>query len=137
MANGEHVPSMGIYKSVQFLIANDIFQADPYTIPLEGFNVIIGVKCMCTLGPILWDFSSLTMQFALNGNDVLWRGQTQEVEPRLSLTQGQNSTMVIFDKLLVVFADLFMEPFGLFPSRECNHHMPLIPGSGPLVVRPY
>ncbi|KAJ1381359.1 Retrotransposon gag domain [Sesbania bispinosa] len=85
VANGERVPSMGICRSVSFMVANDIFQADFYTIPLEGFDVILGVKWLCTLGPILWDFSYMTMVFVINGKEAMWRGQGPEVAPQLSL----------------------------------------------------
>ncbi|KAL4366769.1 hypothetical protein GQ457_05G003480 [Hibiscus cannabinus] len=137
VANGERVPSMGICKSVQFLVADDSFQADFYTIPLEGFDVILGVKWLCTLGPILWDFNSLTMKFVVNGKEIIWQGQLLEVVPRLSLMQGQNSPTIVLDKLLVEFAQLFQEPSGLPPNRGCDHRIPLKPGSGPIVVRPY
>ncbi|XP_016665517.2 uncharacterized protein [Gossypium hirsutum] len=137
VANGERVPSIGICKTVQFVVANDNFQADFYTIPLEGFDMILGVKWLCTLGPILWDFSSLTMQFAVNKKKILWQGQHPEEVPRLSLIQGQDLTNIVLDKLLVEFVHLFQEPSGLPPNRKCNHRITLKPGTGPIVVRPY
>ncbi|KAG8481367.1 hypothetical protein CXB51_026117 [Gossypium anomalum] len=121
VANGERVPSIGICKSVQFVVANDNFQADFYTIPLEGFDMILGVKWLCTLGSILWDFSSLTMQFAINKKKILWQGQHPEEVPRISLIQGQDLTSIVLDKLLVEFAHLFQEPSGLPPNRKCNN----------------
>ncbi|KAJ1400267.1 Retrotransposon gag domain [Sesbania bispinosa] len=99
VANGERVPSMGICRSVSFMVANDIFQADFYTIPLEGFDVILGVKWLCTLGPILWDFSYMTMEFVINGKEVMWRGQGPEVAPQLSLMHGQNPNLVVLDAI--------------------------------------
>ncbi|KAL4324350.1 hypothetical protein GQ457_11G020520 [Hibiscus cannabinus] len=106
VANGERVPSVGICKSVQFFVADDSFQADFYTMSLEGVDVILGVKWLCTLGPILWDFNSLTMKFVVNGKEIIWQGQLPE-------------------------------PSGLPPNRGCDHRIPLKPGSGPIVVRPY
>jgi len=131
VVNGERVPRMGICKLVPLQVGDDIFHADFYTIPLEGFDVILGVKWLCTLGPILWDFSSLTMKFVLEGKQILWRGQPSKAEPRLSLMQTQHSVTAILDSLLAEFSDLFMEPSGLPPNCECNHR---IPGSGPVVV---
>ncbi|PPS18151.1 hypothetical protein GOBAR_AA02408 [Gossypium barbadense] len=85
------VPRLGLKiqkkRGLQFVVANDNFQADFYTIPLEGFDMILGVKWLCTLGPILWDFSSLIMQFVVNKKKILWQGQPPEEVPRLSLIQ--------------------------------------------------
>lgn len=58
MRNGEKVTSMKVCKSVPFSVAQERFETDLYTIPIAGFDVILGVKCLCILGPILWDFSS-------------------------------------------------------------------------------
>lgn len=40
-------------------------------------------------------------------------------------------------QVLVEFDDLFQEPEGLPPLRSCDHLIPLSPGIGPVVVRPY
>jgi hypothetical protein len=40
---------------------------------------------------------------------------------------------VVLDTFSYVFAD----PVGLPPSRQCDHAIPLIPGSNPFTVRPY
>ena len=39
--------------------------------------------------------------------------------------------------LINSFQDLFKEPKGLPPSRVHDHCIPLVPGSGPVSVRPY
>ena len=44
---------------------------------------------------------------------------------------------MVLEKLLEDFPDLFEDPSGLPPSRSCDHRIPLLPGSGPVVVRPY
>ncbi|KAG8489288.1 hypothetical protein CXB51_017334 [Gossypium anomalum] len=111
-ANGERVPSIGICKSVQFVVANDNFQADFYTIPLEGFDMILGLN--------------------VNKKKILWQGQHPEEVPRLSLIQGQDLTSIVLDKLLVEFAHLFQEPSGLPSNRKCNHRITLKPGTGPI-----
>jgi hypothetical protein len=137
VANGEKITGMGICKSVPFSVAKEMFQADFYTIPLAGFDVVLGVKWLCTLGPILWDFSSLKMEFTVNGKKIEWKGKPAEAEHRLHLVQEQNSPTAILEKLLADFADLFAEPSCLPPSRDCDHRITLNPGTGPVVVRPY
>jgi hypothetical protein len=36
---------------------------DCYTLPLEGFDVILGVQWLKSLGPIAWDFVALSMAY--------------------------------------------------------------------------
>ena len=50
---------MGICKLVPLQVGDDIFHADFYTIPLEGFDVILGVKWSCTLGTNFMGFQFL------------------------------------------------------------------------------
>lgn len=73
------------------------------------------------------------MKFVLNGKEVFWRGQSPEAKPRLSLMQAQNLPTVVLDKLLAEFANLFMEPYGLPSSCECELCIPLLSGS--VIVR--
>lgn len=51
--NGKKVTSSGICKLVQIQIENEVFNIDLFIIPLEGFDVVLGVKWLQTLGPIL------------------------------------------------------------------------------------
>lgn len=39
--------------------------------------------------------------------------------------------------LLDEFAEVFEEPHGLPPSRRCDHHIHLFPGTAPVAIRPY
>lgn len=39
--------------------------------------------------------------------------------------------------ILKEFQELFSEPTGLPPSRNCDHHIPLVPGAKPVNLRPY
>uniref|UniRef100_A0A0E0CJ50 Reverse transcriptase domain-containing protein n=1 Tax=Oryza meridionalis TaxID=40149 RepID=A0A0E0CJ50_9ORYZ len=39
--------------------------------------------------------------------------------------------------VLAAYADVFAEPHELPPSRDCDHSIPLLPGTKPVNVRPY
>jgi hypothetical protein len=41
----------------------DIFTMDAYAIPLDSFDIILGVQFLRTLGPILWDLANMSMAF--------------------------------------------------------------------------
>ncbi|XP_066380414.1 uncharacterized protein [Miscanthus floridulus] len=64
---------------------------------------------------------------------------------QLSLVQSDSGEQSItsellppeFNALLTEFAHLFKPPTELPPQRDCDHSIPLIPGSHPVFVRPY
>lgn len=43
-------------------------------LPLGGCNMVLGIQWLVTLGPIMWDFSQLHMEFQQAGNKVVLRG---------------------------------------------------------------
>ena len=63
VANGERVPCPGVYRAAPFSIEGTHFSTDFFALPLAGYDVVLGTQWLATLGPILWDFSALTMSF--------------------------------------------------------------------------
>lgn len=49
----------------------DSFLVNLFFIQLVGFDMVLGVKWVSTLGPIWWDFHDLTMKYFLHGKEVL------------------------------------------------------------------
>ena len=44
-----------------------------FSLPLGRCDVVLGTQWLRTLGPILWDFAELWMQFSINGKKhTLW-----------------------------------------------------------------
>jgi len=78
-----------------------------FDIDLGGFEVILGVEFLRTLGPILWDFDDLCMTFDRGGWRLLWRG---------------------LDSARHDIAE---------PVTRHDHRIHLLPGSAPVAVRPY
>lgn len=50
------------------------FCTDIMLLPLGGCHMVLGIQWLVTLGPILWDFSQLQMEFTHLGRKVLLRG---------------------------------------------------------------
>lgn len=50
------------------------FTTEVRTIPLDCCDLILGVQWLVTLGPILWDFSNLRMEFQFEGLKHILRG---------------------------------------------------------------
>jgi hypothetical protein len=63
IVNGEHLQSYNVCKNTAVDIQGKEFMMDCYTLPLEGFDVILGVQWLKSLWPIIWDFAALSMAF--------------------------------------------------------------------------
>jgi len=132
VANGDRVSSSGLCKAARLVIDKE-FTVDLFVIPLGGFGIVLGCGWLRSLGPILWDFTNLTMVFWRHDHRVLWRGVRNQLSPRVQATTAHDFLTALFDE----FADLFAEPKGLPPSRTFDHRIHLLPGTSPVAVRPY
>ncbi|XP_073357893.1 uncharacterized protein [Aegilops tauschii subsp. strangulata] len=78
--------------------------------------------------------NSLQLQGLCKNNAVAYMVQLHTVE--LDGEQSTNNPEAL-QQVIAEFPDLFEEPTELPPRRECDHHIPLIPGAQPFNVRPY
>ena len=74
VANGDHVPCGVVARNVAMHIGKEDFTISCLSIELGGFDVILGVDYLRTLGPILWDFKDLCIAFTWHGRRIFWRG---------------------------------------------------------------
>jgi hypothetical protein len=74
VANGDRVACCSLARDVDICIADKIFSIYCYSIPLDTYDMVLGVMFLCTLGPILWDFDDLCMAFWHEGHRVSWHG---------------------------------------------------------------
>lgn len=140
VANGDRVACQGLAKDVVFHVHNDFFQINCYTIPLDSYDVVLGVSFLKKLSPILWDLEDLCMSFTYHGKRIMWKGLGSErwdIPSTSRLHSIQESDRPLLADLLESFADLFEEPTGLPPSRACDHRIHLLPNTTPVAVRPY
>ena len=56
VANGDRIKCAGRCDGVTLSIDAEDFCIDFFAIPLEAFELILGVHWLRTLGPIVWDF---------------------------------------------------------------------------------
>ena len=92
VANGEQVISLGVCRATTVLIEGEPFTLDCYALPLEGFDVILGVQWLKLLGPIIWDFDALTVAFWRDGHAVRWTG-VGSIAPSLLTIQSAVSLL--------------------------------------------
>jgi hypothetical protein len=74
VTNGNRVMSKGVCPKQQVSTNDEEFDINCYILPLTGFDVILGVQWLRSLGPILWNFSALSMEFWRHGRTVRWTG---------------------------------------------------------------
>lgn len=63
VANSDHIASGGLCRSMPLCIDGEHFTVDGLAIPLDDFDIVLGIQWLCTLGSILWDFNNLCMTF--------------------------------------------------------------------------
>jgi hypothetical protein len=125
--------------------------------------MVLGVAFLKPLQTVLMDFDDLVMAFNHNGHHVFWkgigsprcdipslativhkgntvrhqdnivRGQIQSTAPTATIRQQEET---VLQQLLQSFDDVFAEPRGLPPSRDCDHRIHL-KTMDPIAVHPY
>jgi hypothetical protein len=133
VANGERIQSYGVCKNTTVNIQREIFVTYCYTLPLEGFDVILVVQWLKSLGMIVWDFAALSMAFVREGRSVRLLGD-DSLCPMVCATRLQDN---LFPSLLQAYANIFAEPRSLPPPPRHDHRIHLLPGTPPVAVRPY
>jgi len=74
VANGDRLHSPGVCLTTDVFINDLRFSIDCFTLDLGGFDLVLGVHWLPTLGPIVWDFAALAMSFWYNGRSHHWTG---------------------------------------------------------------
>ena len=163
VANGQAVRSEGSCAAVPLHMQGNLYTIDFYILTLGGCDIVLGVQWLQTLGPILWDFSRLQMEFSVWDKPRKLQGMSPT---GISLVEGEkfgkvsrqnkrglviqlidfeNSSLLsietsaeplIYD-LLNLYPEVFSEPKGLPPTRNHDHHIVLHSGAKPVCVGPY
>ncbi|KAL6316337.1 hypothetical protein AAG906_017972 [Vitis piasezkii] len=163
VANGQAIHSEGVVQQVPLHMQGNLYTIDFYILTLGGCDIVLGVQWLQTLGPILWDFSRLQMEFSVWDKPRKLQGMSPT---GISLVEGEkfgkvsrqnkrglviqlidfeNSSLLsietsaeplIYD-LLNLYPEVFSEPKGLPPTRNHDHHIVLHSGAKPVCVGPY
>jgi hypothetical protein len=57
---------------VHIFINSKEFVIDLFVIPLEGYDMVLGVQWLRTLKPILWDFAHARMSCWRDDHRIVW-----------------------------------------------------------------
>jgi hypothetical protein len=164
VANGQEIVSSGRNDGVPLKLQGTQFHIDFFVLPLAGCDVVLGIHWLRILGPILWDFTALTMEFTYFGKKCLLKGIQPGFnwclqDPSTFKLSSQKSKGVLLHlisafadvglasvtmvdsgplaDLLQKYAAVFQEPKQLPPPRQHDHSIPLLEGTQPVSARPY
>lgn len=70
VVDGATLSCQGHCKVVYILLQGCSFNTSLYLLPLGGCDMVLRVNWLRFLGPILWDFTGLTMRFTYHNQDV-------------------------------------------------------------------
>ncbi|XP_058740833.1 uncharacterized protein LOC131613154 [Vicia villosa] len=81
-----------ICRSLKWKLQQTQFTADVIVLPLVCCDLILGIQWLRSLGPILWDFDKLHMEFHLQGRKFVLRGAKV---PSLKLIDNKSFAHVV------------------------------------------
>lgn len=138
VGNADIIRSVGVIPGVPMVVgslaADERFDIDLHTLPLGGYNVVLGVEWLGNLGPVLFDFGRQTMAIARPDHHVLWTGLDGPATPTIYAMEEYKADLL---RLLDEYAAVFLEPRGLPPVRRHSHRIRLVAGTPAIAVRPY
>jgi hypothetical protein len=70
IANDQIISSPGKSQDVTLKMQGNLFKMDLYILPLASCDIFLGIQWLRLLGPILWDFDHLTMEFQYGNRSV-------------------------------------------------------------------
>ena len=164
VANGDRLQCDEIYKSVPMEIQGYKFHISMYPLELQGFDVVLGVQWLQSLGRVIYDWKNLTMEFTMDGKKHVIRGdpiktilhgvvhslqelmangltmfmmQMVKVTNSLPLNAIVGEQTQELEHLLTEYQQIFQVPTTLPLPRSRDHQINLEPSTGPVNVRPY
>jgi hypothetical protein len=75
VTNGNRIHCDGVAHNMAMRINQEDFSISCFGIDMRGFNLILGVDYLHTLGPIVWDFEDLSVSFWWGARRVSLKGE--------------------------------------------------------------
>ncbi|GJV17211.1 retrotransposon protein, putative, unclassified [Tanacetum coccineum] len=121
VANGEVMTSTLMCQGLSMTIGEVTYMIGAMVLPLGACDMVLGIQWLATLGDIQFNFEKLTMVFYVGNQKVLLRGAPQ---PSLKWMQPKEQTNATLNLILP-------------PKRSHDHHIPLMPNTPLVNIRPY
>eukprot|EP00253_Pinus_taeda_P007083 PITA_07083 len=162
IADGGTMKCEGRCENVKLQMGDYQLKTHMFSIHMGGYDIVLGVDWLHTLGPITMDFQELYMSFKQNNHKHTLRGFQAGAPSIISshrmeklLKKGNHGVLAQFNAIQVVKTNspplhlemqqilnnhlsVFDKPQGLPASRgEHDHSITLVPGAQTPNVRPY
>lgn len=87
VGNGSEIEWWQICEGVTVLVQNQTFTIDFHVLSLCGADMVLGVQWLKSLGPMLTDYTELTMKFIHDGRIIELRGDRDVSLHLITLSQ--------------------------------------------------
>ena len=94
VGNGDELKCQQTCPNIEVTIQQHAFVIDFHVLPICGVDLVLGVQWLKTLGPVLTDYTTLTMKFMVVGHLVEWViAMVESLRKLLQLTKVEMSFM--------------------------------------------
>ncbi|GAU17045.1 hypothetical protein TSUD_105440 [Trifolium subterraneum] len=125
LGDGHKVLTQGVCEELKMKLGEMELVVDVFVLELGGMDMVLGVAWLSTLGKVIRDWRSMTMQFSYN-NKIIKLQETSKSETPIDL-------LPILEK----FHEVFKEHIQLPPMRSQTHQIKLYHDHEEINVRPY
>lgn len=70
----------GLCKGLPMSVQGHNFEADCFAIPLKGFDVVLRIRWLNSLGRVIWDGTTCTVEFQISNTTIKWHGEASTRE---------------------------------------------------------
>jgi hypothetical protein len=137
IANDQEVASPGKSREVEVWMQGHVFRTELFILPLAGCDVVLSIQWLRTLGPILWDFIELKMEFQFNGVSCILKGLKQG--PLMTWEEGDSFKLPKHEQkglLLQLIGQPSRPPLG-HTQPALTMQQPLIPATVTAILEAY
>ncbi|KAJ0547862.1 putative nucleotidyltransferase, Ribonuclease H [Helianthus annuus] len=92
VADGKKLTSTQVCKAFQWNMQGNWFTTEVLLLPLDSYDMILGVQWLLPLNDILWNFKKMTMQFVLDGKRYELKGLQNNMFAVCSLEKMEKHT---------------------------------------------
>lgn len=67
VVNGSHLSCISMCPNFQWVMQGLWFKTDVFVLPLDNYDMVVGIQWLALLDDIVWNFKKLTMKFFIEG----------------------------------------------------------------------
>ena len=73
-ANGNELRCIKVCKAFSWMMQGQTFQANVLALPLDNYDLVLGILWLVEVGNIIWNFRKLHMKFQVGGKEFILQG---------------------------------------------------------------